>query len=72
MERSPSESDGRAAGQEVPCLIWSSKFHCLVHKSPASVPFVVFHKTLFFFSRWGIVSLSPNFQAGGSPLVSCL
>jgi len=39
MEQSPSwEANSSLASQEIPRILWISKGHCRVHKSPSPVP----------------------------------
>ena len=66
---------GFTANQEIPRILWTPKFHpvltsarhfCLQRKHLAYEYFVT-----FCFSRGGVVSASPNPQAGGPPLVGC-
>jgi hypothetical protein len=49
MEQNPSsEANSHSAG-EISCLLWNSKIHHIVHKSPPiQRPCVTFHKKHFF------------------------
>jgi hypothetical protein len=62
-ELSPSwEATNCAATQELPSILWNPKVH---HR------FLMNFRNRLIFLRWGVVSPTPNPQAGGPPLVGC-
>jgi hypothetical protein len=72
MELSPSwEAASCAATQEIPQRFMEPEdsVTCSLVR-PGTRFFVIFHNKLIFL-RWGVVSPTPNPQAGGSPLVGC-
>ena len=72
MVQSPSwEANWFAASQEIPRISRNPRVHYRTHKRPpqqASRMWVFLNKV---FLRGGIVSTSPNPQAGGPPFVGC-
>ena len=68
MEQRPScEANRFTASQEIPCILWNLKVH--YHSNKCFSLTVLQHDK---FLRWGVVSTSPNPQAGGPPLVGSL
>jgi len=68
MQWSPSwESNRFSVSQEIPRILWDPKLHHRIHKRNAVWTF----RNMMRFLQWGVVSTSPNTQAGGPPFVGC-
>ena len=61
------EANRFSSSQEISRILWNPKVHCGIHIYPPPVP-VQGHDTFLW---WGVLSTSPNAQAGGPLLVGC-